>query len=478
MRSRNGRLSKQTWITLILFMFIGAVAGNVESMYIGLYLNNTVFKNGSMGSPLTLTDTINLIISLSAIVSGVTTFVVGAISEKLKNRKIFISIGYILWGVVMLGFAFVRGGKISGIFQITEISEIVTATAATVIVFSLIMALLRSATADTVFNSWVTDVSTPEASPKIETAFTIMGFVSTAVITAFVANAEAGIIEYSDISIAFGGFAIVSGVLGFYLITNPPKQRISKKERRRLEKLKDTEKKTSYWSDIFYGLKPSVIKENVNLYLILSSGCLFNCSFQVFYPYLFIYLASVVFPANENVDLSSAKYKLIFALAIVVLVLAVPRLMKAYSKNKKALSFIVSVLCFVVGLLILSTTTHIVGIVIGLSPALIGYIIIMIQFGATVRDNIPQDKVGLFQGVRMLFLVLIPMVVGPTLGNIAAKNSEITYMENGAEKVLPTEAMFLYAAIVAALIFIPMLPFLKKDKEKSLRLAQQEAENK
>ena len=61
------------------------------------------------------------------------------------------------------------------------------------------------------------------------------------------------------------------------------------------------------------------------------------------------------------------------------------------------------------------------------------------------------------------------MVVGPTLGNIAAKNSTVTYMENGAEKVLPTEAMFLYAAIVAVFIFIPMLAFLKKDKEKALK---------
>ena len=107
--------------------------------------------------------------------------------------------------------------------------------------------------------------------------------------------------------------------------------------------------------------------------------------------------------------------------------------------------------------------------IIGVCLVLIGYIVIMIQFAATVRDNIPQDKVGLFQGVRMIFLVMIPMIVGPTLGNIATKNSNVTYIENGAEKVLPTEAMFLYAAIVAILIFIPMLAFLKKDKEKALK---------
>ena len=93
----------------------------------------------------------------------------------------------------------------------------------------------------------------------------------------------------------------------------------------------------------------------------------------------------------------------------------------------------------------------------------------MIQFGATVRDNIPKDKVGLFQGIRMIFLFFVPSIIGPTLGNIAAKNSDVTYMENGAEKVLPTESMFLYAAVVAALIFIPMLAFLKKDKERALK---------
>lgn len=139
--------------------------------------------------------------------------------------------------------------------------------------------------------------------------------------------------------------------------------------------------------------------------------------------------------------------------------------MKIAAKNK-TIPFITSVICLVSGLLVLSTTTNILGIIVGIAPTLIGYLVLTIQFGATVRDNIPQDKVGLFQGIRMIFVVLIPMIVGPTLGNIAAKNSDITYMENGAEKVLPTEAMFLYAAIVAILILIPMIAYLKKDKEK------------
>lgn len=458
MSNNKGRLSIRVWTAIILFMFMGSIAGNVESMYLGLFLNNTVFKNGTMGASLTLTDTINLIASLSAVVSGIATFVMGTLSEKKKNRKLFISVGFILWGIVMLVFSLVRGGNIGGFFGLRDISEIVTVTAITVIAFALVLAFLRSTTSDAAFSSWLTDVSTPETSAKIETAFTIMGFVATGVITFLVASAESGKRDYSEIFVLLGMTAIVIGILGFALIENP----------RRSKKKKKKEKESSYWSDLFYGFKPSVVKENSNLYLILSSGCLFNCAFQVFFPYLFIYLASVVIPANKGVNLLSTKVVVPVIIAIVVVAVSVLVLMKVYAKNK-AVPFIASVLCLIVGLLILSSTKSIVGIIVGLAPALIGYIIIMIQFGATVRDNIPKDKVGLFQGIRMIFLFFVPRIIGPTLGNIATKNSDITYIENGAEKVLPTEAMFLYAAIVAALIFIPMLAFLKKDKERVLK---------
>ena len=458
MSNNKGRLSIRVWTAIILFMFMGSIAGNVETMYLGLFLNNTVFKNGTMGASLTLTDTINLIASLSAVVSGIATFVMGTLSEKKKNRKLFISVGFILWGIVMLVFSLVRGGNIGSFFGLRDISEIVTVTAITVIAFALVLAFLRSTTSDAAFSSWLTDVSTPETSAKIETAFTIMGFVATGVITFLVASAESGKRDYSEIFVLLGMTAIVIGILGFALIENP----------RRSKKKKKKEKESSYWSDLFYGFKPSVVKENSNLYLILSSGCLFNCAFQVFFPYLFIYLASVVIPANKGVNLLSTKVVVPVIIAIVVVAVSVLVLMKVYAKNK-AVPFIASVLCLIVGLLILSSTKSIVGIIVGLAPALIGYIIIMIQFGATVRDNIPKDKVGLFQGIRIIFLFFVPRIIGPTLGNIAAKNSDVIYIENGAEKVLPTEAMFLYAAIVAALIFIPMLAFLKKDKERVLK---------
>ena len=458
MTNNNGQLNKRVWIGLILFMFMGSMAVNMESAYLSVFLNNTVFEQGSMGSKITLTDAVNLRTSLAAIIGGITAFVMGTLSEKLKNRKAFISVGYIVWGIVAIFLGLARKEIIAKLFGYNDSAEIITVTVVTIIGIALIMAFLRATSNDTVFNAWITDVTTPKTTTLVEAIYTVMGFVATGIIMAAISEAQHTPLLYNIFVVMLGIFAIIVGVAGFFVIDNPKK----------FENKDEDKVKTSYWADLFYGFRPKVIKENIKLYLMLLAACAFNSSFQTFYPYLFIYVSSVVVPANEGLELNIGGIAVIGIMAITIAVETILILIKV-GKQKKAYSFIPSIVCFVVGLLILSVTKNIYLIVIGLAPALVGYIIIMVQFGATVRDNIPQDKVGLFQGVRTIFQVLIPMVVGPTLGNIAAKNSTVTYMENGAEKVLPTEAMFLYAAIVAAFIFIPILAFLKKDKEKALK---------
>ncbi len=457
--SNKGKLSPRIWAGIILFMFMGSLAWNVENMYFNTFLNDCVYDQGALGATLTLTDAVNIMVTLSAFTAVVTTFIMGTLSEKMKNRKAFISFGYIAWGIITALFGFITKDNVASVLGLDNQGEIVTVTAWVVIVMDMVMTFMGSTSNDSAFNAWVTDVTTPESRPIVETVFTFMGFISMGSIMVVGSMAQSGAISYSTFFMGLGIVVTIVGIIGIFLLENPDK----------FKNQEDApEQKTSYWADLFYGFKPSVIKENSNLYLILSSGCMFNCAFQVFFPYLFIYLGSVVLPANEGVDFLSAGVIVPAIIAIIVGVVETVVLMKITAEYK-ATSFITSVILLAVGLFVLSSTKDIVGIIIGVTPVLIGYVVIMIQFGATVRDNIPQDKVGLFQGIRMIFLVLIPMVVGPTLGNIAAKNSDVTYIDNGIEKILPTEDMFLYAGIVAVLIFVPMLLFLKKDKERMLK---------
>ena len=454
MSNNNGQLNKRVWIGLVLFIFMGSMAGTAQGTLTSVFLDNTVFDQGSMGAKITLTDAVNIITSVSAVISCITAFIMGTLSEKLRNRKIFISVGYIIWGIMTVLFGVIKKDVVAKMFGYTDAAQIVSTTAWIIIGFAFMMTVVRATGDDSVFDAWITDVTTPKTTVIVESIVTMMGFVTTGIITTMITKAQAGQVSYNTLFILIGVLAIIVGIAGFYVIDNP-------------KKFENAEKRnTSYWADLFYGFRPKAIKENTSLYLILLSGCTFNCAVQSFIPYLIVYFTSVVIPANGGDKFNIGGFAVIGVMAITIALESILILMKLVMK-KKAYSFIPSVICLIVGLLILSATKNIYLIIIGLTPGLIGYITIMIQFGATVRDNIPQDKVGLFQGIRMIFLVMIPMIVGPTLGNIAAKNSDVTYMENGAEKVLPTELMFLYAAIVAVLIFIPMLAFLKRDSQKA-----------
>ena len=77
----------------------------------------------------------------------------------------------------------------------------------------------------------------------------------------------------------------------------------------------------------------------------------------------------------------------------------------------------------------------------------------------------PADKVGHFQGIRMIFAVLLPMVIGPSLGAAVIRGSSGTYVELGQVKAVPTPGIYLAAAAVLLLTAIPVLILRKREKE-------------
>ena len=77
---------------------------------------------------------------------------------------------------------------------------------------------------------------------------------------------------------------------------------------------------------------------------------------------------------------------------------------------------------------------------------------------AAFRDYIPTGYEGRFQGVRMCFTVLIPMIVGPIISMIIGLDAMGL---NGAD-FAPTYKIFLAAAIVAVFAILPLL-FVRRD---------------
>ena len=442
----NGKLSKRTWFNIVLFSVMGGVAWNIENMYFNTFLYDSIYGGASanaMANVMAPTTAISRMVALSAITAVVTTFIMGTLSEKMKKRKIFISFGYIIWGVITGAFGFISKESVSSVFGLSDEVKILAVTVWIVIIMDMLMTFMGSTSNDSAFNAWLNDVTNPLVRPKVETALMFVGLFSMLAVMGVGSLAQSGTVTYTVFFIGLGVVVTLCGVVGLFALDEP--------------EIKGEKTNTSYWADLFYGFRPSVIKENSKLYLVLAALSIYNIAIQVFFPYLFVYLGNVIIPGA----VFDTKTIIVAVIAVAMLAAGVIGMLKAADKNR-FVTYLCTIALFIIGLIVLSTSTNIVVVLLGIAPTLVGYVVIQIQLTATMRDFIPEDKVGLFQGIRMIFVVLLPMIIGPALGDLACRTSNITIIEYGVEKLVPSTSMFGYAAVVAAFILIPMLILNKK----------------
>ena len=437
----NGKLSKRIWFNIALFSFMGGVAWNVENMYFNTFLYDTIYGGASanaLANVMAPTTAISRMVALSAVTAVVTTFIMGTLSEKMKKRKAFISFGYIIWGVITAAFGFISKESVAKTFGLTDEVTILASTVWIVIAMDMIMTFMGSTSNDSAFNAWLNDVTNPAVRPKVETALMFTGLFSMLAVMGVGSLAQSGTVSYTIFFIGLGAVVTLCGVVGLFALEEP--------------QIKGEKTNTNYWADLFYGFRPSVIKENINLYLVLAALSIYNIAIQVFFPYLFVYLGNVIIPGA----VFDTKTIIVAVVAVALLAAGVIGMLKAADKNR-FVTYLCTIALFIIGLIVLSTSTNIIVVLLGIAPTLVGYVVIQIQLTATMRDFIPEDRVGLFQGIRMIFVVLLPMIIGPALGDLACRTSNITIIEYGVEKLVPSTSMFGYAAVVAAFILIPMI---------------------
>ena len=459
------KLSKKNWFIITLFCFMGGIAWNTENMYFNTFITNEIYADVSQSAILGSMEAVTAVsrmVALSAIAAVLTTFVMGALSDRLKNRKMFISVGYILWGIVTAMFGFITKENVASLLNLSDEAKILGCTVWLVILMDIVMTFMGSTSNDAAFQAWVTDVTVPKQRPFVETVLSVVGTVSSLAVTGVGSFAQAGTISYK---LFFGGLGIVvtlCGVIGLFLIKDPP----------RTAQIKTS---SNYWADLFYGFRPSVIKDNARLYLSLVAFCFAIIAFQVFYPYLLTYVQYVVIPDNGGVENILKAPVIITAVVVLAIVLALIVAMLKLSTKKKGICLIIGVVVLVLGFFLLSTSTNIYVILISIVPVVLGNALVNILFSATVKDFIPEGKSGLFQGIRMIFVLMLPMIIGPYLGETACKYAAQTIInEANAEVIVPAKDMFLWAGIVTVLALIPLYFLLKKgvDLKESENIAE------
>lgn len=436
----KNKLGSKFWITLVIFSLMGQIAWVVENMYLNVFIYKMF--NASAAD-------ISLMVGASAVAATITTLFIGALSDKIGKRKIFICTGYLMWGISILAFAFIRMDILTPMVGST------TAAASLgillVIVLDCIMTFFGSSANDACFNAWLIDSGDDSNRGKIEEINSMMPLISILVVfDGFMAFDLDIPSSWTTIYLIIGVSVTIIGLLGFILIKDVT------------IKSEDT---NNYWANVIYSFRLSVIKENVLLYSIVGAFAIFGISINIFMPYLILYYEKALGMDN---------YVMIMAPAIIIAAIITAFYGKVYDKIGFKKSVMPSISILMIGYVILFFTKATTLVFIGSLLMMTGYLTGMACFGAMIKDNIPEDKAGLFQGLRIFGQVLIPGIIGPAIGAMVLHNANVIINNDGTESFIPDNRIYLAAFIVAIILFLVLYRIFKLMREGHWKLKSEE----
>ena len=423
----NAKLGARRWLSLILIGLFGQFAWTIENMYFNVFLYNTISTDPKY---------IASMVGWSAATATVTTLLMGALSDRVGKRKVFISFGYILWGLSTAAFGQISVGSTAGLFTMHSAA----AAATMVIVLDCVMTFFGSTANDGAFNAYVTDVTTGENRGRVESVLAILPLVSMLIIFGlFDGLTQQG--RWTEFFSVFGLSVTAVGLLSVFLVKDSPQLK---------------PRHDSYFKNLLYGLRPSVIKENPELYLSFAAFCVFSVAVQIFFPYLIIYIQNYL-----GID----NYAIILGVVLILASVASVVSGRFIDKMGKLRFAVPAAAVMLVGLAAMFFVRGMLPVMIAGTVMMCGYMMLAAALGANIRDWTPADKAGHFQGIRMIFAVLLPMIIGPSIGAAVISGSDSTYIELGQVKTVPTPHIFIAAAAVLLLTAIPVF-FLKKREQK------------
>lgn len=431
--------SPRFWLALTLASFVGQVAWVVENMYFNVFIYK-MFRASAAD--------ISLMVAASAVAATVTTLLIGALSDKLGKRRIFISAGYILWGISILSFALIRTDIIEKFIPATASAASVGVSL--VIIMDCVMTFFGSSANDACFNAWLTDSTDATNRGAAEGVNAMMPLIAVlAVFGGFMPFDLDRPSSWVAIYIIIGAVVIVAGIFGFFLIRDSDVRPAGDGK---------------YFSNIFYGFRPSVVRREPVLYITLAAFAVFGISIQIFMPYLILYY---------SVSLGMDNYVLIMAPAIIIAAAATVFAGKCYDRFGFARTVLPALAVLAAGYTVLFFFRSPVPVFIGSLLMMSGYLSGAAIFGAMLRDHTPPRRAGMFQGLRIVGQVLIPGILGPAVGAAVLKGADKVIGNDGTASFIPNRNIFL-AALIAAVLILPVLfgVFALKKKTEDVKNAE------
>ena len=414
---RLAPLPARTWSTVVILGLVGQLAWTVENMYLNVFVYDTITTDPTV---------IAILVAASAVAATLATMLFGAWSDRARTRRPFIAAGYILWGLTTATFGFVQPE--AGVDAALAVGTAVVA----IVALDCLMSVFGAGANDAAFNAWVTESTDAGNRGRVDSVLAIMPLLG----MLLVFGALDGLTQAGQWRLFFGIVGLITaavGVLAWFLVRDPA----------RIAPTPD-----GYLSSVLYGLRPSSVRANPRLYLLLLAYAVVGTSTQVFIPFLIIYIQRYLRIDGYAIVLGS-----VLIIASIVSVVG-GRVIDWVGKLRAILP---AVGILIAGLIGMSFARDMGTVILAGTVMMSGFMLSVAAIAASVRDATPVDRVGVVQGLRMIAAVLVPMVAGPFIGAAVIIGANETYVDLGVTKQVPTPWIFPAAALVAVFVVVPVM---------------------
>lgn len=414
---RDVEKTMRTRINMSLFLlgFGGQIAWAIENQFFNTFLYDRIIPDPRY---------VSVMVALSAVTATITAIVMGALSDSIGRRRPFLFYGYIAWSMSIW------------MLPMAEWVKPVMLAVWIVIFMDMVMTFFGATSYDAAYNAYLADVTNRSNRGKAQGLLSLATWLALLVVYA----ASGPVIESRGYFFFFGAaglLVLVSGIAGGISAVEP--QRAAEVT------------KISLSGRIKGSLNTQAFRENKNLLYVLLAVGLWGMAFNVFFPYLLIYLKHYL-----KIDIATSSVLMAGSILTGGVLASLPAGMLADKIGRKPVA-VFAVVLMSVSLIAFSYARLPATVGILAACWITAQTIWMTATGAWSKDLFPEERRGEFAGYFTLFYVAFTMIPGPLIGAIVAQIWGIRTVIDGKPGIVPTPEVFIVSGILILLTVIPLL---------------------
>lgn len=420
----------------------GQLCWNMENQWFNTFVYEKIAKDPTI---------ISWMVAISAIATAVSTFVTGTMVDRKGRRKYAVAIGYILWGIFTIVYGLTQ-------FLVTGTNSadtsVLMGVSIAVVASDAIMSFFGSMGNDSGFNAWMNDHMNESNKGQIGAALATQPIIGTIVGTVAGGMLVGSENNYMRLFLTMGIFVILCGFLALFTM----------KDATDLKPNVDGSFSHQF-AGAFNFKKYFKLKELVWVNFTLAA---YFIAFNMYFTHLGNYM---IYYLGFTADFMGY----IEGIALVLAMLMVIPASKFINNGKQVGITYISIVLNILGLLILGffVTPSNINVTSLWNPVMLlgvfligcGYVIFLQSISVWAKSLYPQESKGQFEGIRIIFFVLIPMIIAPLISNPIIKKSGEIINEYGFVEYLPTGVLFKIAALISLVTFVPLFMAGKYSKE-------------